>query len=300
MKLSNNEENAKVQEEIALLELINKDRTNINTLKFLTHYELSKEKNNSIVHLTSDVKKFMVQLRNDDPLIETRIDEEGDFSNFLFRLKNSKILNSVNILKYITSEVPFELRSVPDGSKIYIIKYYAAYKQEISEEESDVLVDNDELVIMEEERFIHIDYKDEKSLEKYWTDSVYKAIYYLKKQGFYTGLNHPDKAVNINLLKEYASEEVIYLFARNPITIDNLKNITMVQITERTIPTNLKFLIKKKFKKFQNKIKRVQSLNSRFISDEAHSAALEPDLIEIDLGGQKDLSKIPKDLKNKL
>ena len=122
MKLSNNEENAKVQEEIALLELINKDRTNINTLKFLTHYELSKEKNNSIVHLTSDVKKFMVQLRNDDPLIETRIDEEGDFSNFLFRLKNSKILNSVNILIYITSEVPFELRSVPDGSKIYIIK----------------------------------------------------------------------------------------------------------------------------------------------------------------------------------
>ena len=297
MKLSVNEESIPKDEQ-SLLELINKDRTDINEVKFLSHYELSKDKNNTLVHLTSDVKKFMIQLRNDQPLIETRIDSDGEFSNFLFRLKNSKILNSVNILKYITSEIPFELRSIPDGSKIYTIKYFAAYKEEITEEESDELVENDELVIMEEEKYIHIQYNDEKSLEKYWSDSIFKAVYFLKKQGFYTGLNHPDKNVNLELLREYTEEPVVYMFARNPLDIDNLKNITVVQITERTIPTNLKFLIKKKYKKFQNRVKRIPPLTSRFVSTKEHD--LVPDEIGLDFGEIKDFGHIPKSLKNKL
>ena len=297
MKLSVNEESIPKDEQ-SLLELINKDRTDINEVKFLSHYELSKDKNNTLVHLTSDVKKFMIQLRNDQPLIETRIDSDGEFSNFLFRLKNSKILNSVNILKYITSEIPFELRSIPDGSKIYTIKYFAAYKEEITEEECDELVENDELVIMEEEKYIHIQYNDEKSLEKYWSDSVFKAVYFLKKQGFYTGLNHPDKNVNLELLREYTEEPVVYMFARNPLDIDNLKNITVVQITERTIPTNLKFLIKKKYKKFQNRVKKIQPLTSRFVSTKEHD--LVPDEIGLDFGEIKDFGHIPKSLKNKL
>lgn len=267
------------KEEISLLELINKDRTNINSIKFLTHSELVKDKNNQLVHLTYDVQKFMLQLRAENPLIETRIDEDGEFSNFLFRLKNSNILNSVNILKYIQADIPYELKSVSDGTKIYTIKFFAAIKNEITEEECDELVENDEVVIMEEEKFLHIEFSDFHSLEKYWTEDVYKAIYFLKKKGFYTGLNDPDKKVNMELLREFASEDTFYLFTRNPITIDNLKNVTMAQVQVRTLPTNLKCLLKKKFKKFQNKVKKPENLNSKF-SQKNNDAVLLPDEID--------------------
>lgn len=267
------------KDEISLLELINKDRTNINSIKFLTHSELVKDKNNQLVHLTYDVQKFMLQLRAENPLIETRIDEDGEFSNFLFRLKNSNILNSVNILKYIQADIPYELKSVSDGTKIYTIKFFAAIKNEITEEECDELVENDEVVIMEEEKFLHIEFSDFHSLEKYWTEDVYKAIYFLKKKGFYTGLNDPDKKVNMELLREFASEDTFYLFTRNPITIDNLKNVTMAQVQVRTLPTNLKCLLKKKFKKFQNKVKKPENLNSKF-SQKNNDVVLLPDEID--------------------
>ena len=278
MKLSDDLELPK--EEQSLLELINKDRTNISSIKFLTHSELVKDKNNQLVHLTYDVPKFMLRLRLEHPLIETRIDEDGEFSNFLFRLKNSNILNSVNILKYAHSDVPFELRSITDGTKIFTIKFYAAIKNEVPEERVEALVDQDEVVIMEEEKYIHVEFSDFHSIEKYWTEDVYKAIYFLKRQGFYTGLNDPDRKNNMELLKEFAAEDTFYMFAKNPLTIDNLKNVTMAQVTVRTLPTNLKYLIKKKYKQFQNKVKRPENLNSKFSQKGEEQLPLIPDIID--------------------
>lgn len=277
---------ASTQEEISLLELINKDRTNIQNVKFLTHYELSKDFGNPLVHLTYDVQKFMLQLRLDNPLIETTIDEDGGFSNFLFRLKNSKILNSVNILKYVTAEsIPYELRSVTNGTKIYIIRFFAATKEEVPDEDVEALVDDGKLVIMENDKYIKIDYNDNESIEKYWTEDVYKAIFAVKKKGFYIGLNDPDKKANLELLKEYAEEDTIYLFARNPMKIDNLKNVTLAQITMRTLPTNLNFLLKKKFKKYQNKVGRPASISSSYglKDDRDGTSDLVPDEISEDI-----------------
>ena len=272
------------EEEINLLELIGKDKTNINSVRFLTHYELGKEIENPLVHLSGDIQKFMVQLRLEEPLIETTIDEDGSFSNFLFRLKNSKILNSVNILKYISADIPHELRTITDGNKIYIIRFYAAIKNEVQEEELDSLIDDGQLVIQEEDKFIHIKYNDRESIEKYWSEDIYKAIFAVKKKGFYMGLNDPDKKANIELLKEYNQEDTIYLFAKNPVTIDNLKNVTLAQIKVRTIPVNLKHLLRKKFKKYQNKIKKVDSIMSKYgsnkNSEQPQSIGLVPDNID--------------------
>ena len=263
MKLSNENLDSN-REEQSLLELIGKDRTNIENIKFLTHYELSKEKDNPLVHLTYDIQKFMLQLRLDNPLIETTIDEDGGFSNFLFRLKNSKILNSVNILKYITTDIPSELKSISDGTKIYIIKFFSALKEEVLEKDVEDLVDNGELVILENEKYIKLVYNDRDSIEKYWSEDIYKAMFSLKKKGFYMGLNDPDKKANMEALKEYVNDETVFLFARNPVTIDNLKNVTMVQIQMRTLPTNLNFLLKKKFKKFQNKVPKPINIHNRY------------------------------------
>lgn len=283
LKLSN--ETTEIREEQSLLELIGKDRTNIENVKFLTHYELSKDQENPLVHLTYEVQKFMLQLRMDNPLIETTIDEDGGFSNFLFRLKNSKILNSVNILKYISSDIPQELRTVTDGTKIYIIRFFAAQKEEVKEEDVEDMVNDGKLVIMENDKYIRIDYDDRNSIEKYWSEDIYKAIFATKRKGFYMGLNDPDKKANIDLLKEYAGDETIYLFARNPLTIDNLKNVTLAQITMRTLSTNLNFLLKKKFKKYQNKVKRPQSINSMYSNKDLGQIPTElvPDEINSDI-----------------
>ena len=286
MKLENREDYKVQEENINLLELINKDKTNIGGLKFLTHYELGKKIENPLVHLSADIQKFMLQLRAENPLIETTIDEDGGFSNFLFRLKNSKILNSVNILKYITSDIPHELKSVTDGNKIYIIRFYAALKNEVSEEEVEALSDNNELVIMEDNKYYHIDYDDKDSIEKYWSEDVYKAIFAVKKKGFYAGFNDPDKKANMEYLKEYAQEDTMYLFAKNPVTVDNLKNVTLAQIKVRTIPVNLKHLLRKKFKKFQNRVKRVESIMSKFGVKDDVVHDLQPDIIDPNCGAK--------------
>lgn len=278
MKLRLSDDAGIREDEINLLEFINKDKTTINSLKFLTHYELAKEIENPLVHLSADVLKFMSQLRIENPLIETTIDEDGSFSNFLFRLKNSNILNSVNILKYITADIPYDLKTLTEGNKIYIIRFFSAVKDEVKEEEVDNLIDEGQLVIQEEDKFIHIKYNDRESIEKYWTEDIFKAIFAVKKKGFYIGLNDPDKKANMELLKEYADEDTVYLFAKNPITIDNLKNVTLAQIRVRTIPVNLKHLLRKKFKKYQNKIKKPEPIMSKYKSEE--DKILVPDKID--------------------
>lgn len=282
MKLEDEIENKILKgKEQSLLELIDKDRTNISSIKFLTHYELAKEKGNQLVHLRDDIQKFMLQLRADDPLIETRIDENGEFSNFLFRLKNSKILNSVNILSYVSADLPFELKGdLSDGTKIFTIKFFSAIKNEIDESQVDDLVENDEIVIMEDEKYLHIQIEDIKSIEKYWTENIFKAIYFLKKKGFYTGLNDPDKKANIELLKEFAQEEIIYMFSRENLKIDNLKNINMAQICVRNLPNNLNTLLKIKYKKFQNRVKKPVSLNTKFLNSSEEKIELKKDIIE--------------------
>ena len=268
-----------VGNEISLLELINKDRTNIDNVKFLTHYELGREYDNPLVHLTYDVQKFMLQLRLDNPLIETTIDEVGGFSNFLFRLKNSKILNSVNILKYATAQIPTELRTIPDGNKIYIIRFYAALKHRIKEEDVEPIIDDGGMVINESGINYHVVLDDTTSIEKYWSEDIFKAIFATKKKGFYLGLNDPDKKANMEQLKEYANDEEVFLFAKNPLTIDNLHSVTVAQIKMRTLPTNLNSLLKKKYKQFKNNVKRPESIVAKFAAT-SESKELVPDEIK--------------------
>ena len=95
LKLQLNSKIEELDQEVCLLSLINKNRTNIERIKFCSHYEGIREFNNPLCHLTNDIPKFMKQLRQKDYLMEAIIDEDGDVSNFLFRLKNSNILNQL-------------------------------------------------------------------------------------------------------------------------------------------------------------------------------------------------------------
>lgn len=262
--------NSKIEEldqEVCLLSLINKNRTNIERIKFCSHYEGIREFNNPLCHLTNDIPKFMKQLRQKDYLMEAIIDEDGDVSNFLFRLKNSNILNQLNILKYITADIPSELRTITDGNHIYIIRFYSAIKNKIKEEDAQAIVDDGGIVIYDKGDYYHFILEDVNSIEKYWSEDLYKAIFATKKIGFSLGLNDPDKKANMEMLKEFAGEDVVYLFANTAIQIDNLKNINVAMVTRRAIP-NLKGILRKKFNKKKPRIPTQQNLTKKFLSSD--------------------------------
>ena len=105
------------------------------------------------------------------------------------------------------------------------------------------------------------------SIEKYWSEDLYKAIFATKKIGFSLGLNDPDKKANMEMLKEFAGEDVVYLFANTAIQIDNLKNINVAMVTRRAIP-NLKGILRKKFNKKKPRIPTQQNLTKKFLSSD--------------------------------
>ena len=266
-KLLLNTEIEKLDQEECLLGLINKNRTNIERIKFCSHYEGIREFNNPLCHLTNDVSKFMKQLRQKDYLMEAIIDEDGDVSNFLFRLKNSNILNRLNILKYITADIPSELKTTTDGNHIYIIRFYSAIKNKIKEEDAQAIVDDGGVAIYDKGEYFHFIMEDVNSIEKYWSEDLYKAIFATKKIGFSLGLNDPDKKANMEMLKEFVDDDEVFLFANAAIQIDNLKNINVAMITKRAVP-NLKGILRKKFNKKKPRIPSQQNLTKKFLVSE--------------------------------
>jgi len=277
------------EEEQCILSLIGRNQTNIDNIKFLTHYELTKEYDNILAHITFEPRKFMRQLREKEyTIIDSSIDEQGDIANFLFNIKNSNVKNSVNYLRRITSDVPTELRSIPKGDVIFIVRFYSAKMNIIKEEDADPIIDDGGMVIYEDSKYKHVILEDERSIEKYWSEDIYKAIFATKKMGFSLGLNDPDRKANMEILKEYSLDNQVFLFAKTPTDIDNLKNCNVVTITKRSIP-NLKDILKKRFQKRDRKIQIQENINKKYLAGE--KVYLEPDTIDpgidtLKLGGR--------------
>ena len=251
-----------------ILKLIDRGQTDINDLVFLTQYEVNFNK--ILRCVTNEVNQHMTSISTIDYAItDAIIDKDGTISNFHFRAKDKmSILNEINILKYIDSILPNEIKGFYeiDPNFIYVIKFIEVKKMEVTEEESEAIIDEGGIVIIENDKYQHLTYKERLVQEKYWTENIYKAIFYLKSLGFYLGLNDPTPEVNIEILKEFSKEDFIILLKEHNIIIDKIP-VNMGIIQRIKIPTNLTNLLKKKYVKRISKFQKPKNLSAIYKSE---------------------------------
>lgn len=273
-----------------ILKFIDKGQTNINDLIFLTQYEVNFNK--ILRCITNEVQQHMTSISTIDyGITDAVIDKDGTISNFHFRAKDKmSILNEINILKYIDSILPNEIKGFyeVDPNFIFVIKFVEIKKMEVTEKESIEIADDGGIVIIENDKYQHITYKEKNVQEKYWTENIYKAIFYLKSLGFYLGLNDPSPEVNIEILKEIAEEDFMILLKEHSILIDKIP-VNMGMIQRIKIPTNLTNLLKKKYTKRINKFQKPKNLSVIYKSDNTESE-LQVDQIPMEF----DKIKVPR------
>lgn len=269
MYIENNLKDTTEKENI--LSLISRGRTNIESVKILTHYEFVNDSKLRFHNITDKIQDFQKNISEKEyNIFEAVISENGDISNYKLRLNdNRQILNEVNILNYVTSEVPREMKNKYEvnDTHIYIIRYFNFEKKVIQEEDVDAIIDDGGLVIQENGDFIFLEKNYKNSIQKYWTEDPLKAIFKLKKDGFYLGTNSPDINENLELLNEFIYEDEIIMFTNQNIVINKMK-INAAEIEKVKIPFKLSEIIKKKFQKRDNYIPRQKSVVSLYKTNE--------------------------------
>ena len=146
------------KEQLSSLQLVNLGRTNINQVKFLSHYEFSG--NQKILKtLSKDPNLFLANLyKMKYQIFDAKIASIGEILNFKLRINESQNINEVNILTYAGNTfIPREVRGFePDESIIYTIRFYSAKKIEIDVDQVEEYVNNDNLIICDNEIYYHI------------------------------------------------------------------------------------------------------------------------------------------------
>ena len=135
------------KEQLSSLQLVNLGRTNINQVKFLSHYEFSG--NQKILKtLSKDPNLFLANLyKMKYQIFDAKIASIGEILNFKLRINESQNINEVNILTYAGNTfIPREVRGFePDESIIYTIRFYSAKKIEIDADQVEEYVNNPSL-----------------------------------------------------------------------------------------------------------------------------------------------------------
>lgn len=283
MRIENhNEEQGK--EQLSSLQLVNLGRTNINQVKFLSHYEFNG--NQKILKtLSKEPNLFLANLyKVKYQIFDAKIASIGEILNFKLRINESQNINEVNILTYAGNTfIPREMRGfVPDESIIYTICFYSAKKIEIDAEQVEEYVNNDNLVICDNDVYYHIVLGE--SVERYWTEDPIKAIFHLKSLGFFIGANDPNIKENIELLKSYAEEDEILMTSSEPIDIENFDSSIAI-ITKRKINWKLSDVIQFKYKPYIKKIPKKVNLLNKYKTTEPSD--LKPDEISPEIEKHK-------------
>ena len=260
MRIEENEDDQK-KVKLTTLELVNFGRTNINQVKFLSHYEHNGSQK-ILKSLAKDPTLFLANLyKIKYQIFDAKIAPIGEILNFKLRINGSQNINEINILPYLGNAfIPKEVRGfIPDEEAIYTIRFYSAKKIEIEPEQVNEYVEMENLVLYEDEKYFHIILGE--SVEKGWVEDPIKGIFYLKSLGFYIGANDPNVKENIELLRSYGSEEEILMSATEPINIDDF-DASIAIIEKRKINWKLSDSIQFKFKTFGKKIpKKINVLN---------------------------------------
>lgn len=272
-----------------ILSLINKDRTNIDKLQFISisdilsfnrlenHQTDTGQFSNLFVqkNCNSQIAKTLLSYHEKGygKILETRINEFGRLENFNIASENS--YEQVNILNYISTQVPkmYKYDIEKNANVIYTIRYINFKKIEIKEEDVEKYLDNDQILISGTNgEILQINYSD-KSFEKYWTENPFKAIFYLKKFGFGLNIGDCNLQESTEFIIESANEEKNIMSLDTYIDIDGYQYNGAI-ITKRIISEGLDKLLRTKYKKWDTKIPKIEpvskykSINTDLTADE--------------------------------
>lgn len=267
---------------------INRGRTNILDVKFLSQYEKIQE-NIVLLGLNQKPEEFLkLFFGKKYSILDARISESGMIQNFKIRYENT--LNEYNVLNYGGSTfLPKEFRDFEvHENYIYTIRFWSARKIPVTEDMVESLVEDNQMVIGEDNNYWHIMLGD--SIETHWVEDPYKAIFFLKSLGFYIGANDPNHKENIKIIKEYGSEDEILMSSLEPVIIDNITSSIAI-ITKRKISWNLSDSIQFRFREYQKKTPRkINPMNKLKVQE----SDLEPDQIDPRIDKLKTPRRLPK------
>ena len=174
MRIEENEDDQK-KAKLTTLELVNFGRTNINQVKFLSHYEHNGSQK-ILKSLAKEPSLFLANLHKIKyQIFDAKIAPIGEILNFKLRINGSQNVNEINILPYLGNTfIPKEVRGfIPDEEAIYTIRFYSAKKIEIEPEQVNEYVEMENLVLYEDEKYFHIILGE--SVEKGWIEDPIKG-----------------------------------------------------------------------------------------------------------------------------
>lgn len=269
MHISNDEKKNNILASIA------KGRTNIDRIKFLFHFEddsIDHSHNIRLLHFTHNYEKFMKNLHRDNvKIFNSNIGPKGNLKHLSFRtVENMKISHLVSILDWTEDViVPKEFRTEIDNNIIYRIQIGQSTENIISDEEVvDQLIEDDEIVLNGgDDIFIHheIDIKSIKDV--YWSESLFRAIFFLKNKGFYLGINNPCTQDAIQELKSYIDEDEVMMLHKDTIKVDNF-DCNFARIIKMNLQEPLSDIIKTKYVPPKKKINKSVNVAKKYLQPE--------------------------------
>ena len=255
-----------------ILKSIPKGRTNIADVKYLFHFEddsVDHSYNIRLLHFTPHCAKFMKNLHAENvKIFNANIGPKGDLKHLSFRtVENMKIAHNVSILDWTPNVVvPKEFGSDIDNKIIYRIQIGVSEENIISDEEVAMqLVEDGETVLQDGEGlYIHHSIDNKSIKDCYWSESLFRAIFFLKNKGFYLGINHPNAQDAIAELKLYMEEDEVMLMSNDTLKIDNF-DCNFARIIKTNLQEPLTDIIKTVYVPTKKKINRSVNVAKKYV-----------------------------------
>ena len=253
-----------------MLDLIDRGRTNIMDVCFFQKNYLVSTKYGPMIlqdFISPDIDKSLLKIRDEFLRVEKlTINDFGKMENIIYR-NDKNIYCYANILFYPNERilVPKSLKYDIVDSEIWTIEFHDVTKHAISEDDIDNYLEQKQILVSNDEGQIqHLKYKNIYGT-KYWVENPFKAIFFMKKNGYSLNIDSIDKDDTDEFLMSVIQEDEFIMTKEESIVI--IKKVAINSLSE---------LLRSQYQKRNYGIPKVPSLKKYKVSE----TDLEPDVLD--------------------